>query len=94
MYINKLCFCAAALIACATFPRTLSAAEASVSGDSSAPPLYRPWMLSLEAGTTGIGVGASWRFDDHFGVRAGVNGLQYSDSGFAIKDLRFVSYSF
>jgi hypothetical protein len=38
-------------------------------------PDYRPFTLSLEAGTTGPGVAAVWRFTDHFGGRVGVNGF-------------------
>ena len=44
-------------------------------------PDYRPFSLGLEAGTPGFGGSASWRFVDHFGVRAGFNYFSYSSSG-------------
>jgi hypothetical protein len=83
MYTNRLSLYAASLIACGSVPLTATAA------DSSAPPPFRPITLDLEAGTTGAGGALSWRFADHFGVRAGFDYLQYSDSGFVIKDLSY-----
>ena len=36
-------------------------------------PDYRPWTVGAGVGTDGlIGVGVSWRFSDHLGVRAGI----------------------
>lgn len=89
MYKKRMCSYAASLVACASIPFTASAAEATTPEYSTAPSPYRPWTLSLEVGTTGAGGSVSWRFADHFGARAGFNGLQYSDSGFAIKDLSY-----
>lgn len=42
---------------------------------------YRPITIGAEAGTPGLGGSASWRFSDHFGVRAGFNYFSYSSSG-------------
>jgi hypothetical protein len=44
------------------------------------PPPYQPFTLGAEAGTTGFGGAASWRFADHFGVRAGLDYFQHSFS--------------
>jgi hypothetical protein len=52
-------------------------------------PPYRPWTLGVEAGTTGVGGSLAWRFADHWGVRSGFDYFEYSDSGFAIKDLSY-----
>jgi hypothetical protein len=43
-------------------------------------PPYQPFTLGAEAGTTGYGGTAAWRFADHFGVRAGLDYFQYSFS--------------
>lgn len=40
-------------------------------------PDYRPFTISAEAGTTGLGGSVSWRFLDNFGVRGGVNYFSY-----------------
>src|SRR5262249_21625820 len=37
-----------------------------------------PFTLSLDAGTTGAGGSAGWRFMDHFGARAGMDYIRYS----------------
>lgn len=86
---STLCFCAASLIACGTIPFNTSAAEPATLEPSAESPLYRPWSLGLEAGTTGLGGFLSWRFADHWGVRSGFDYFQYCDSGFAIKDLSY-----
>ena len=44
-------------------------------------PAYQPFSLGAEAGTPGFGGSISWRFADHFGVRAGFNYFSYSSSG-------------
>jgi hypothetical protein len=80
---------AASLLACGIIPFAASAAEATTSEESSEPPPYRPLTLGLEAGTTGLGGSLSWRFADHWGVRSGIDYFEYSDSGFAIKDLSY-----
>jgi hypothetical protein len=41
-------------------------------------PDYRPLSLRIEGGTTGIGGAASWRFGDHFGLRAGCDYFTYN----------------
>ncbi len=41
-------------------------------------PLYQPFTLDAEAGTTGVGGGAGWRFADHFGLVGGMDYLKYS----------------
>ena len=40
-------------------------------------PNYRPFTISAEGGTTGLGGSASWRFSDNFGIRGGVNYFSY-----------------
>ena len=45
-----------------------------------ATPSYRPFSIDAEAGTTGYGGAATWRFADHLGVRAGLDYFQYSFS--------------
>jgi hypothetical protein len=42
------------------------------------PPSYQPFTLGAEAGTTGFGGGAGWRFADHFGLVGGMDYLKYS----------------
>jgi hypothetical protein len=86
MNTTKLSLYAAGLMACGSLPLTGSAAELLA---PEAPPPYRPLMIDFEAGTTGLGGALSWRFADHFGVRAGFNYFEYSDSGLAIKDLKY-----
>ena len=86
---KSLCLYAASLMACGSIPFTASAAEATTSEKSSAPPPYRPWTLGLDVGTTGAGGSVSWRFADHFGARFGLDYFQYSDSGLAIKALEY-----
>jgi len=54
-----------------------------------APPDFRPWTISLEAGTLGAGGSVAWRVADHWGVRTGVDYFQYSDNGLAIGDLHY-----
>lgn len=39
---------------------------------------YQPFTLSADVGTLGLGGTVGWRFVDHLGVRAGVNGLTYT----------------
>ena len=48
--------------------------------ESNLPPApgYRPFTLGLEAGTTGVGGSAHWRFLNHFGVGGGFNWLNVS----------------
>jgi hypothetical protein len=52
-------------------------------------PFYRPFTLGLEAGTTGFGGSASWRFADHFGFRAGGDYFSLSDTGYEIKGIHY-----
>jgi hypothetical protein len=89
MHTKRAVLYAASLMACGSIPITASAAEATAPEESSSPPLYRPWTLGIEAGTTGAGGSLSWRFADHWGVRAGIDYLEYSDSGFPINGLTY-----
>jgi hypothetical protein len=76
MIRNTLPMWVAAFVGCVA---SVNAAEgASESTDSM--PAYRPFSLSAEAGTTGLGGTARWRFADHFGLRAGMDYFSYSDS--------------
>ena len=45
-------------------------------------PNYRPFTIGVDAGTTGLGGSASWRFSDNFGVRGGVNYFSYDTDEF------------
>ena len=65
------------------------AAEELTTTNETEPPFYRPLTLSLEAGTTGAGGALSYRFLDHWGVRAGANFFSCSAGGVAIKDLTY-----
>ena len=87
MHTKRLCLYAASLMACGSLPFTASAAEATTSIES--PPPYRPLTLGVEAGTTGGGGSVSWRFADHWGARSGFDYFEYSDSGYAIKELNY-----
>lgn len=54
---------------------------------------YQPFTLGLEAGSTGPGVSADWRFADHFGARLGVNGFFGGSVDFGTRDLEGNSYN-
>ncbi len=61
----------------------MSAGLTSVQAEEAEPdilkaPDYRPFTLSLEAGTTGLGGSAHWRFLPHLGIGAGVTGISAS----------------
>lgn len=88
MNTKKQCLYAASLMVCGLLPFTASAAEATTS-EFPELPLYRPFTLGLEAGTTGFGGAVSWRFADHWGARFGFNGFEYSDNRYVIKDLEY-----
>ena len=45
-------------------------------------PNYRPFTIGVDAGTTGFGGSASWRFSDNFGVRGGVNYFSFETDEF------------
>ncbi len=45
-------------------------------------PNYRAVTIGVDAGTTGFGGSASWRFSDNFGVRGGVNYFSYDTEEF------------
>jgi len=89
MHSKTLCLHAARLIAFGSIPLMAGAAESTPVDDSSSLALYRPWTLGIEAGTTGAGGSLSWRFADHWGVRAGIDYLEFTDTGLAIKDLTY-----
>src|SRR6267378_964811 len=89
MRTSKLCLYASSLIACGSIPFNARAAEATASEESIGRPLYRPLTLGLEGGSTGLGGSLSWHFADHWGVRSGFDYFQWSESGFAIKDLHY-----
>jgi len=73
----------------AAITATASAAEVVAAGESAGPPLYRKFTLGVEGGTTGIGGSFSWRFADHFGVRAGGDYLSLSDTGVKIDHIHY-----
>jgi len=55
-------------------------------------PDYRPLTFSLEAASTGPGFAANWRFTDHFGARAGVNGFFGSSIDIGNRDIEGINY--
>jgi hypothetical protein len=64
----------------ATPPATVVTAKPKPAVTRKATPSYRPFSIDAEAGTTGYGGAAAWRFADHLGVRAGLDYFQYSFS--------------
>jgi hypothetical protein len=66
-----------------------TAGEASTLTSEPEPPPYRPWAVSLEAGTTGFGASSAWRFSDHFGARVGADLFRYSQSDLDIKGIKY-----
>ena len=72
---------AASLLACVGLAATAGAADEVPVLKNPEPPLYRPFTLGLEGGTTGFGGSFSWRFADHFGARVGADYLSLSDTG-------------
>lgn len=50
---------------------------------------YRPFTISLEAGTTGPGVTVNWRFLNHFGLRAGFQYFGYSVDDIEVKGINY-----
>jgi hypothetical protein len=66
-----------------------TAAEPSAPAEEPAHPLYRPWSVGLEVGTTGFGAFGSWRFVDHFGARLGGDYLENSQSD---QEIHFIHY--
>jgi len=69
----------------------LSAQTTNVVVEPAAPD-YRPFMLGLEAGTTGVGVAGSWRFVDHFGARVGVDPWFGADVDLGNRDIQGINY--
>ena len=80
---------AATLLAGVGLAATAHAAENATAGEQAEPPLYRPFALSLDAGTTGFGGSGSWRFADHWGARLGADYLSFSNTGVQIQDLHY-----
>ncbi len=71
----------AAPAATATAPATATTAATSTpvtATKATKTPSYQPFNLGAEAGTTGYGGTAGWRFADHFGLVGGVDYLSYS----------------
>ena len=66
----------------------LIATASLVSGQAPEGDAPRPVNVGLEVGTTGPGISASWRFADHFGVRAGFNYFRYEHND-EIEDVEY-----
>jgi len=66
----------------------LMATASLVSGQAPEGDEPRPANVGLEIGTTGPGISASWRFADHFGVRAGFNYFRYEHND-EIEDVEY-----
>jgi len=60
--------------------------------DESGAPDYRPFTLGVEASSTGPGLALDWRFSDHFGARAGVNGFFGSSIDIGNRDIEGITY--
>jgi hypothetical protein len=60
--------------------------------DEMGAPDYRPFTLGLEASSTGPGVAADWRFAEHFGARAGVNGFFGASIDIGNRDIEGINY--
>jgi len=75
------------LLAWAVLASRADAAEASAPALSATPKLHR-FTLGAEAGTTGAGGRAEWRFLNHFSVAGACDYFSYSYSG-TIKDNKF-----
>jgi len=65
------------------------AAETPTLAEEPAPPIYWPWTVGLEGGSTGFGGSGSWRFSDHLGLRLGADYLQYSKRGVEIDNIHY-----
>jgi hypothetical protein len=78
-YNQKTWSLAASIMACAI----CFLGTASVRADESAEtrPDYRPFSIGADAGTAGFGGSVTWRFCDHFGLRAGADYMSYNHSG-------------
>lgn len=66
--------------------------QSAVAADESGAPDYRPFTLGLEAASTGPGLSANWRFTDHFGARAGVNGFFGASIDVGDRDIEGINY--
>jgi hypothetical protein len=88
-HLNLLMLAGTATLLCASVSRGATAAETSALAEDPAHPLYRPWTVGLEAGTTGLGGSGSWRFSDHFGTRLGVDYIEYSQDGTKLGNLHY-----
>jgi hypothetical protein len=86
---THLLFALASVLACSATSTTAGAAEAAAAVEQTQAPLYRPFTLGLEAGTTGFGGYGSWRFADHFGVRAGGDYFSLSDVGVEVEGIHY-----
>lgn len=66
--------------------------QTAIAADESGAPDYRPFTLGVEAASTGPGFSASWRFTDHFGARAGVNGFFGASIDVGSQDIEGIDY--
>lgn len=81
--IFSLLGCGGVILAAANLTPNVCAADDS--GDVA----YQPFSLGAEAGTTGFGGAASWRFADHLGVRAGMNYFSYTDKTREVEGIKY-----
>lgn len=79
----------AVVLACAA--TNLNAQDTAVKEEADVPD-YRPFTLSVEASSTGPGLGADWRFSDHFGARVGVNGFFGASIDIGNRDIEGINY--
>jgi hypothetical protein len=78
-------------MACASLACTANAADEATTDNQLDHPIFRPVTLGLEAGTTGLGGSLSWRFMDHWGVRAGGDYFNYTGANVTIADIHYNS---
>lgn len=66
--------------------------QTAAAADAEGVPDYRPFTLGVDASSTGPGVSADWRFTDHFGARAGVNGFFGASLDVGNHDIEGINY--
>ena len=66
--------------------------QTATAADESGAPDYRPFSLGLDASTTGPGVVGDWRFADHFGARAGLNGFFGASIDVGNREIEGINY--
>ena len=66
--------------------------QTATAADEPSAPDYRPFTLGVEAASTGVGLGGSWRFGDHFGARVGVNTFLFGSVDVGNREIEGINY--